>query len=225
MILAKFDDTAFFREMSNVVNYAQGYLEGVKAGKPGMLGKMGRTIKQLLEEYIDANARVNPQELHHVYEWYKAGSPEARLFDISSTVYGGGLTIKSTFSQSRSIANGSIEPFYDKASIMEKGIPVVIKPKRSNVLVFDDNGETIFTKGPITIDSPGGDYVEGSFENIVNSFFTRYFSQSYLTASGFTAHIKNPAEFKANMGRAKTGGKALGRQIGYNWIVKAGDKL
>lgn len=225
MIVTKFNDTTFLKEMNNVVKYAEGYLEGLQMGKPEMLRAMGKTTKALLEEYIDANARVNPQELHHVYEWYRTGSPEARLFDITTTVYNGGLTFKSTFSQSRSLSRGSTEPFYNKASIMESGIPITIRPKKANVLVFDDNGETIFSKGPITIDQPGGDYVQGSFANIVNSFFTRYFTQSYLSRSGFTAHLKSPIDFKKNFAKSKNGGKALGKEIGYNWIVKAGDKL
>lgn len=225
MITSKFNDNTFFKEMNNVIKYAEGYLEGVQLGKPGMLSKMGLTIKTIMEEYIDTNARVDPASLHHVYEWYRTGSPEARLFDISYTVYAGGLTLKSTFSQSRSLANGATTPFYDKATIMEKGVPITIKPKRANVLVFDDNGETIFTKGPVTVDNPGGEAVEGSFQDIVDSFFSRYFAQSYLANSGFSAHLKNPVDFKENFARSKSGGKSLGKQIGYNWIVKAGDKL
>lgn len=225
MITSSFNDSTFFNEMSNVVKYAEGFLEGAKAGKPVMLSKMGLVIKNLLEEYIDTNARVDPETLHHVYEWYRTGSPEARLFDISYVATSGGLTISSTFSQSRSLANGSTVPFYDKANIMENGIPVTIRPKKSNVLVFDDNGNTIFTRGPVNVENPGGDAVQGSFENVVDSFFNRYFAQSYLASSGFTAHLKTPTDFKSNFARAKTGGKSLGKQIGYNWIVKAGGKL
>ncbi len=225
MITTKFNDAQFFKDMSNLVQYAEGYLDGVQSGKPGMLKKMGITMKELLEEYVDANARVDPQSLHHVYEWYRTGSPEARLFNITATVYAGGLTMKSTFSQSRSVANGATEPFYNKASIMEAGIPITIKPVRSNVLVFDDNGKTIFSRGPITIDNPGGEDAQGSFANIVNTFFTRYLSQSYLLKSGFSEYLTNPIDFKKNFARGKSGGRALGKQIGYNWIVKAGDKL
>jgi hypothetical protein len=225
MINTRFNDSKFFADMSHIIQYAEGYLEGIQAGKPVMLSKMGKTIKQLLEEYVDSNARVDPQRLHHVYEWYRTGSPEARLFNITSAVYNGGLTIKSTFSQSRSIANGATTPFYDKASIMESGIPITIKPTRSDVLVFNDNGETIFTRNQVTIDNPGGEAVQGSFADIVDTFFDRYLSQSYLLQSGFSAHLKNPIDFKNNLSKGKVGGKAIGRQIGYNWIVKAGEKL
>lgn len=225
MIRAGFDDAKFFAEMSNVVKYAEGYLEGAELGKPQMLLKVGRTMKEILEEFIDTSARIDPATLHHVYEWYQSGSPSARLFDIDYSVTKGGLSFGYTFSQSRSLANGSNVPFYNKASIMESGIPVTIKPVYAKALAFEDNGETVFTKGPVTIDSPGGPDVQGSFAEIFNDFFSKYLTQSYLVDSGFTRHLSNPVDFKNNLARGKSGGKSVGKQIGYNWIVKAGDKL
>jgi hypothetical protein len=182
MINTKFDDAKFFLEMSNVVKYAEGYLEGVQLGKNQMLEKMGTTIKAILEEFIDTNARMDPRSLHHVYEWYQVGSPAARLFDINCVVSNGGLTFDSTFSQSRSIANGATTPFYDKATIMEKGIPITLIPKNASALRFEDNGQEVFTKGPVQIDSPGGQDVQGSFGDIMDVFFQRYLKQSYLVA-------------------------------------------
>jgi hypothetical protein len=225
MIGAKFDDAKFFSELSNIVQYAEGYLDGAQLGKTQMLSKIGKTMKEILEEFIDVNARIDPSSLHHVYEWYQSGSPAARLFDIDYSVTKGGLSFGYTFSQSRSIANGSHTPFYDKASIMENGIPVTIKPVSAKVLAFDNNGETIFTKGPITIDNPGGDNVQGSFAEIFDDFFSKYLTQSYLVDSGFTRHLSTPIDFKNNLAKGKTGGRSVGKQIGYNWIVKAGDKL
>ena len=43
-------------------------------------------FKQINEDfgsYIDAKARTSPIAFHHVYEWKKAGNPEARLFEIN----------------------------------------------------------------------------------------------------------------------------------------------
>lgn len=225
MISADFQDSNFFREMTNVIKYAEGYLEGVQAGKPALLSKMGRTIKELAKEFVDSMARIDPASLHHVYEWYQTGSPAARLFDIDYTVVNGGLSFDTTLSQSRSFANGSTVPFYNKAYIMENGIPVTIHPKQSGVLAFDDNGETVFTKSPIYVNAPGGKQVQGSLQDTLATFFNTYLTQAYLIESGFTRHINNPSEFKANLSRGKSGGKSVGKQIGYNWIVKAGDKL
>ncbi len=225
MITAEFEDSKFFLEMTNIVRYAEGFLEGVQAGKTTMLTKAGLSIKNLAEEYVDAMARVDPQALHHVYEWYQTGSPNARLFNIDYSVINGGLTFNATFSQSRSVANGATTPFYDKAYIMENGIPISIKPKSSEVLVFEDNGETIFTRSEVNISNPGGDNVQGSLEETLKTFFSTYLTQSYLSSSGFSSHLERPIDFKVNFSKAKTGGKSAGKQIGYNWIVKAGDKL
>lgn len=63
---------------------------------------------------------------------------------------------------------------------MENGVPVIIRPKKSPVLVFEDNGETVFTRNPVSVSSPGGEDAEGSFESIVDVFFTQYFKQSFL---------------------------------------------
>lgn len=226
MISTTFNDSTFVKEMNNIVRYAEGYLEGVKAGSPVMLNKIGRTLREVFEEYVDASARVDPARLHHVYEWYQAGSPNARLFDIDYAVVGNGLSFNATFRQSKSFSDGSTVPFYNKAYIMENGIPVTIKPKRAGgVLAFEDNGEAVFTKSPISVNAPGGKEVQGSFSDVMQEFFGRYLTQSYLTASGFTRYIETPADFKKNMAKGKSGGKAVGRQIGYNWIVKAGDQI
>lgn len=226
MIAAKFDDKTFLKEMTNIVSYAEGYLQGVQSGKPVMLNKIGRTLKDVFEEYVDASARVDPARLHHVYEWYQSGSPNARLFDIDYAVIGNGLSFNATFRQSKSFSDGSTVPFYNKAYIMENGIPVTIKPKRQNgVLAFEDNGQTVFTRSPINVNAPGGKDVQGAFSDIMQEFFGRYLTQSYLVASGFTKYLETPADFRKNLSKGKSGGKSAGIQIGYNWIVKAGDQL
>jgi len=74
--------------------------------------------------------------LHHVYEWYQTGSPAARLFDINYISNQIGLSFNSTFRQSVSIKSGSKVPFYNKAQIIENGIPVTIRPVSSEVLSF-----------------------------------------------------------------------------------------
>ena len=61
---------------------------------------------------------------------------------------------------------------------MEEGIPVTITPRNSDVLVFEKDGETVFTKNSVNVDNPGGDATEGSFEKVIDSFFTKYFTQA-----------------------------------------------
>lgn len=216
------DDKQFVKDIMNILEYSNGYVEGIKLGKQKFLQQLGSSVKDRLEGFIDSNAKVNPAALHHVYEWYQTGSPNARLYNIDYTISNLGLSIKSSFSQSNSMKSGSTTPFYDKARIMENGIPVTIRPKKSNVLVFDDNGETIFAKGEINVQNPGGEAVHGEFERTFDSFFRDYFSQSFLTSSGIGQYLKNPIMYKKNFAAAKRGGRSLGIETGQRWIINAG---
>jgi hypothetical protein len=216
------NDAAFKKDMKNIMNYSIGFLEGVQAGKTKFLNNVGILTKELLEEYIDSNARVNPEALHHIYEWYKVGSPDARLYDINYTISNLGLSFVSTLKQSTSIKDGSSVPFYNKAKIMEEGTPVSIRPKKSNVLVFEDGGETVFTKGEVVVQSPGGKATTGSFQKVVDTFFNRYFTQAFLRTSGVAAYLSNTDVYRKNLPAGKSSGKIKGYQVGYRWIANAG---
>ena len=216
------NDAAFKKDMKNIMNYSLGFLEGVQAGKTKFLNNVGILTKELLEEYIDSNARVNPKALHHIYEWYKVGSPDARLYDINYTISNLGLSFVSTLKQSTSIKDGSSVPFYNKAKIMEEGTPVTIRPKKANVLVFEDGGETVFTKGEVVVGSPGGTETTGSFQKVVDTFFNRYFTQAFLRTSGIASYLENPDVYRKNLSAGKSSGKIKGQQVGYRWIANAG---
>lgn len=222
MLSVRFDDGQFARDMNNIIKYSVGFLEGAQAGKTKLFHAIAAETIELMKQYIDSNARSNPQLLHHIYEWNETGSPAARLFDIDYTVSNLGLSFKSTFSQSTSIAKGSNTPFYDKARIMEEGVPITIRPKRSEVLVFEgEDGETVYTKKPITIDNPGGS-TEGEFERVFDQFFRSYFTQAFLRSSGIMEFIQNPVAYKKNLKAGKRGGKSTGYQTGYRWIANIG---
>jgi hypothetical protein len=216
------NDAIFKKEMKNIIDYSVGFLDGVKAGKTKFLNNVGIMTKELLEQYIDSNARVNPKALHHIYEWSKVGSPDARLYEINYTISNLGLSFVSSLKQSTSIKDGSSVPFYNKAKIMEEGTPVTIRPTRSNVLVFQDGGETIFTKGEVVIQSPGGVETTGAFEKVVDTFFSRYFTQAFLKTSGLYEYLSNPKVYKQNLAAGKSMGRSKGLQVGYRWIANAG---
>lgn len=222
MITANVNTDTFYKDMNNILEYSIGFLEGAQNGKPKFLSNLGKAAIEVLKNYIDVNSKMNPTILQHVYEWNKVGSPDSRLFDINYTVSGIGLSIKSTLKQSTAIAEGSNVPFYNKAKIMESGVPVTIKPKKSNVLVFEVDGETIFSKGPIDVLSPGGPDAQGGFEKTFDEFFSRYFTQAFLMSSGIKKYLEKPTLYKKNISKAKTGGKALGLRTGNAWIVNAG---
>lgn len=217
----KFDDKKFMREMQNIVDYSIGFLDGVQAAKPKFSAIFGESILEALKRFIDSNARVNPDALHHMYEWSKSGSPDARLFDINYIVTSRGLSFNSEFRQSTSVKSGSNVPFYDKARIMENGIPVRIAPKRAESLAFELDGKTVFTKREVIVDNPGGD-VAGEYEKIFSSFFGRYFSQGFLASTGILNYISNPKAFKNNLRSGAKFGRSIGRSVGYDWLASAG---
>jgi hypothetical protein len=222
MMKVNFNSRQFEKDMNKIIAYSEGFIEGIQKGKTKFFANLGKMIIESAKIFIDSNARMNPAILHHVYEWQKTGSPSARLFDINYTVNNMGLSFNSTFSQSTSIKNGSSEPFYDKARIMENGIPVTISPVNSSVLVFEDNNDVIFTKGDIVVENPGGTEVQGSFEKVYSEFFTKYFTQAFLRTSGLSHYFNNPVVYKTKLSQAKRGGKNLGIQVGYSWIGSAG---
>lgn len=212
---------SFEKQMNNIVKYSSGFLEGAQKGKTIFLQNLGRETIDFMKNYVDISARSNPEALHHVYEWYQTGSPNARLFDLNYTVSNLGLSISGTFRQSNSIQTNSRVPFYNKATIMEQGIPVKIIPKKSSVLVFEQDGETVFTRQPVNVSNPGGDAVQGSFEKVIDQFILLYFKQSFLRASGLYDYINKPIVYKKNIAQGARLGKAAGFSTGFKWIANA----
>ena len=220
-MIVRTNTARFSKEMSNIVDYAIGFLDGAQKGKIVFLKNLGVGTIEAMAKYVDVSARGNPAALQHVYEWYQTGSPSSRLFNITYTVSNLGLSINSKFTQSRGIKKESNVPFYNKAKIMEEGIPVVIKPVRSPVLVFDENGQTVFTKNPITVRNPGGSQAQRSFEKTMDEFILRYFKQSFLRASGIYDYIKRPIIFKKQIKAGAKMGRSKGIDTGFKWIANA----
>lgn len=218
MISVKFNDTDFFKDIMNVAKYSEGFIDGAQLAKPKLLNELAIVTIEAAKEFIDTNARIDPQRLHHVYEWYMTGSPESRLYDINYTLSNNGAIFTYEFRQSQSLSKGSNTPFYNKAEIMELGIPVTIRPKNSSVLVFTQGDETIFRPGPIVVDKPGGD-VQGEFEKILDIFFNKYFTQSFLEISGIAYNLEHPKEFKKYL--KKRSSRSEGTSAGYEWIAGA----
>lgn len=216
-----FNDTLFQKEMNNIIDYSLGFLDGVKLGKQKFLKNLGEGTIEVLKQYIDSHAKMNPEMLHHVYEWYQIGSPNARLYDLSFTISNLGLSIKSQFKKSQSLARGSTTPFLNKAQIMELGKTVKVTPKNNGVLAFEDDGESVFTKKEVTIKNPGGDNVAGSYQKVFDEFFNIYFRQSLLRASGLYDYISKPSLYKKNLAAGAKAGRPKGLSTGYTWIANA----
>lgn len=222
MINLSFDSKMFKKEMQNIIDYSYGFFDGIEKGKVIFFKNLGESVVNSAKNYVDSNARLNPAALQHMYEWYQNGSPEARLFDIQFTTNSSGILFNSVFKQSETIQDGSYEPFYNKARVMESGKPVTIKPKNSDVLVFESNGELVFTRNPVQVDNPGGLQAEGAFQDVLNTFFNRYFTQAFLRSSGIFDYLKNPVTYKKNLKAGSLSGRTKGIETGYAWIAKAG---
>jgi hypothetical protein len=223
MISARFDSTDFDKTFRSITEFATGFLDGAKSAKAELIEQIGAATKEMLQDFIDSNARMSPDLLHHVYEWYMTGSPQARLFNIVYSSSQGGLSINSTFSQSRSLKSGAKKPFYNKAIVMEKGISLTIVPRDSQVLSFEENGEQVFTRGPVVVQNPGGPQVAGSFERVFNQFFNSYYSQSFMRTSGLEDRIGNTTAFVNGIRQAKMLGRQAGVNAGHQWMVGKGE--
>lgn len=221
MIRIKFDNRKFQKEMSNIIDYSTGFLDGVQIGKKEFLNNLGPEITELASQFIDSNARLDYQSLHHVYEWSRVGDPSARLFDINFTVSNLGLSFTSNFRQSQSIKDGSRVPFYNKAAIMESGRPVTIEPVTGETLRFEVGGEVVYTKKPVVVQNPGGN-TEGQFANVWDMFFGKYFTQAFLRSSGLARYFENPKVYKKNLSAGKKGGRQTGLSVGSRWVANAG---
>jgi hypothetical protein len=219
MIGVRFNSTDFAKTFKDITDFSEGFLHGAKLAKTELLEQIGKATREMLQDFIDSNARINPDMLHHVYEWYLTGSPNARLFDIKYSSSRGGLSIDATFSQSKSVKYGSKKPFYNKAVVMEKGIAITIVPRNAKVLAFEENGQTVFTKGPVVVENPGGAQVAGSFQKVFDQFFNSYYSQSFMRTSGLESRIGNTTTFVNGIRRGKMLGKQSGIEVGRNWLV------
>lgn len=228
MIQVKFDNRKFRADMKNIMEYASGYVDGIKVGKQEFLHQIGLRTSEYISQFIDSMARANPGALHHMYEWYQIGKPNQRLFDIEYTVSNVGLSFMANYLDSTTQASkrepGEIsDPFWDKARVMEEGVPVRIVPKRSTVLYFTDpeTGEEIFTQGPINVDWSNRE-TSGSFEKTFNTFFAKYFTQSFLDQAGVRKYLENPVIFSKNMKKGKLRGRPEGYSTGLRFIFNAG---
>lgn len=208
MINVKIDAMQLNKTLNNVVDYSDGFLKGIDMKSIEFNNEVANFTHAALNKYIDSQARMNPLRLHHVYEWGKAGNQASRLFEFNTRVLGKTILFTGKFLPSKSVSNTSNEPFVNKANVMENDIQVIIEPKNSDVLVFENNGETVFTTNAIYIDHPGGDEVAGSFGETVSNFFDNYFTNGLLkplinklsTASEFTASLSSGARSGRNVG-------------------------
>lgn len=145
-------------------------------------------------QYMDAQARSKPKALHHVYEWNKIGSPEHRLFNLTLVDQSGlSFRVSRDFKLSKASVPSKNKKqrkkyvFAKKASIMEAGMPVVIRPSSAERLVFELDGRTVFMpKGSsVVVKRPGGKAATNQFSLSYGRFFGGQLVNASIKASGF----------------------------------------
>jgi hypothetical protein len=220
MIVAKIDSKMVNETLDNAVKYSYGFLDGINMDQIEFNRRLGDYVVEALGLYIDTRARMSPEQLHHVYEWNQTGSQSGRLFDFSVIAKKRVITFKGKFLKSSSISDTSTVPFRDKARIMENGIGINIEP-RNGVLVFEDEGETVFTATGVYIAHPGGDEVAGSFAMVVEEFFGEYFTNALLRP--FFDKLGYPIEFAQGWGNKS--GRSQGISAGRKYLRSAGASI
>lgn len=215
------DTKDFSIKMNNLVQYSEGFIQGIEMNRLPFNQMLGEYTIQALNKYIDAKARGNPTALHHVYEPDMVGQPNARLFDFKANATIQSIIITGRFLPSSGTPSNGGEPFVNKAKIMEDQIAIVIAPRNSNVLAFETEGQTVFTSDSIYIDHPGGNEVAGSFGRTVDEFFLNYFTNAMLQP--LIADLEKADEYLTSFKSGiNGGGRSLGIRAGKSYLSMTG---
>ena len=219
LLRVKIDSKEINKVMGNAISYSYGFLDGIELDQILFNERLADFTVEALNKYIDSRARVNPEALHHIYEWNQVGNDSSRLFQITPKVSKRVLTFTGKFLPSKTVSDESTEPFVNKANIMENSIAITIEPKNSDVLAFTIDGETVFSTKSIYIANPGGDEVAGSFGRTVEQFFSDYFTNALLKP--FLKQLQTADEYSKSFAVGTKVGNSAGIKAGRNYINSA----
>lgn len=135
------------------------------------------------DAYMSLVAPTSPNQFHHVYDWGHIGVPQYQLW--KNVLKGRGASRYASFEFRASVlpvptpeVEMGKKPFKKthrfiyKAMIMEYNINVTIRPKTAKMLAFpDEQGNIVFTKGPIHVTNPGGTATTGAFTTAWSSWW------------------------------------------------------
>lgn len=217
LISVKVDSKNLVAKLDRSIDYSQGFLEGVQMEKITFMRFLAGFVREALYKYIDSRARVNPDALHHVYEPNQVGSEGGRLYKFNVIPTINRIMFTGEFLPSKVPPENSSDPFVNKATVMENGISITITPRNSDVLVFEDDGELVFTRNAIIIEHPGGDAVAGSFGRVVDEFFNQYMTNALLRP--LFNDLKTADEFVKGF---SSGTRAAGVRAGRKYLDVTG---
>lgn len=220
MLTVKVDSKKIAKTLNNAVDYSYGFFQGIEQERLFFNRTLGGYVAEALGKYIDSKARMNPQAFHHIYEWNAVGNEDARLFRFNVNATKTFISFNGKFLPSKTIVPNGNDVFTNKAWVMENAISVTIEPKNSDVLVFEIEGETVFTRKSIFIEHPGGDSVAGSFGDAVDSFFGQYFTNSLLKP--LMVKLQSAEEYSNNFRSGIAGGRTVGVRAGRQYFRLSG---
>ena len=221
MVSVKIDGKKATKMLNNLVEYTNGFIKETQAQESTIISRLSKVSINAFYEYLDQLARVNPGMLHHVYEWGMVGDPESRLYELKRTLTKKTATIDANFLQSQIPSPTSDQVFYDKATIMEEGITVVVNEVNAEALFFEIDGVEYFRSGPIVIENPGGPNVRGAFVEQFEEFYNTYFDRIYLSAIRFYQYFMDAKPYEQNFSVAMQSNNpnGTGRKTALSWII------
>lgn len=167
--------------------------------KPRIKAEGLKYLAKYFSAYVDNLARSNHRRYHHLYEPGYAGEAKYRLF-AASVSEGKNPNLTFNFIRSRIPAESGYI-FYNRAYVMENGIPLTIKPKNAKYLRFQYKGK-FFTKKSVYVAEPGGPDVAGSFVEIFNIFMSQVATKA-LKEYGFFERIERGIEKESRIALAR----------------------
>lgn len=204
--------------MDNLTKFSLGFLDGVDRSQYQINKILANLSIDGFYSFLDSMSRLHPDMLHHVYEWDMVGYPDGRLYKLKKTKSGNKIAINYQFLRSNTTSSEfSQVPFYNKAEIMELGIPITIQERDAQALFFESDNMEVFAKGPIRIANPGGAAVRGSFIRYFNLFYNKYFEEIYLNSINFYRYMSNPKQYLIDFPDGV-------RSTGYNGGVRSAKK-
>ena len=207
--------------LNNLVEYSDGFITETKAKESTITQRLTDMSIDQFYTYLDQLARVNPGMLHHVYEWGMVGDPSGRLYELKRKLSKSTGIVTADFIESQVPTQNSDQVFYDKATIMEEGITVIVNEVEAEALFFEVDGVEYFRTGPIVIENPGGPDVRGSFVEQFEQFYNVYFDEVYLRAIRFYQYFMDAKPYEQNFKAAMKSGNArgIGKKTALSWVM------
>jgi hypothetical protein len=193
-------------------------------GQQNIQKTIERSVNRKFLPYVNAVARGNSKSMMHLYEWGQVGVTSGRLFDLSIPAASRGkanFSMKVEFRPSKKLVplteaqatpgpSGKVVKkqhiFFNKAMVMEYGMTVVIRPKNTKYMAFDNPPGALQTKSGLTFSSrpvvvnyamrPSA----GALNTTIKTFFSGYGAQEVSRGlKDYSRTVKRGAEKSSHL--------------------------